>query len=72
MEAGPPLLGAVISTERNHFIFRKLWSVSVVKSCGFSMVSGLFYLSQGALLLAELIVCSMGLYDFDLQRLVFL
>ena len=30
----------------------------MVQSCGFSMISGVWYLSQAVLVLAELIVCS--------------
>ena len=37
-----------------------LRSVSVNQSCGFCMVSGVWYLSHAMLVLAELIVCSVG------------
>ena len=49
-----------------------LRSVSVNQSCGFSMVSGVWYLSHAMLVLAELIVCSIEGVNmhpsFDLQR----
>ena len=63
VRAGPPLSEAVIGVEKSHLIFCKLlclWSVAVVvQSCGFSIVSGVWYMPHATLVLAELIVCSM-------------